>query len=265
MNNSEIIAEETNVVYGSALGAALLADIAYPKDKTNLPVLLSVHGGRWIRGTRFDDGLDGRADNGVINLHDWARKGFFSMRIDYRLVTCTPAPACFQDVACSVRWIHSVADKYDLDCSNIYLIGQSAGGHMVSLAATLGFDGFPRIGGCESNSCEFKAVISVSGAYDLIKLGWGSGWCPLGVSWDEARSFASPSSHISSKSKPILLFHAEDDPSVPIEQADEFVKKMEEVGSPYSYHRYDQGEHFVISAEIVNKTEDFINSIRELS
>ena len=31
-----------------------------------------------------------------------------------------------------------MADKYGIDTRRIYLIGQSAGGHMVSLAATLG-------------------------------------------------------------------------------------------------------------------------------
>lgn len=262
MQKSEVIIEESNIVYGSVLGAALLADIAYPRDKKMLPVLLSVHGGRWIRGTRFDDGLEERPNNGVINLPEWAAKGFFSMRIDYRLVTCTPAPACFQDVACSVRWIHSVAEKYNLDISNIYLIGQSAGGHMVALAATLGFNAFPKVGGHEKYSSDFKAVISVSGTYNLITLDWGSGWCPLGEDWESARKFASPLEHVSPNTKPILVFHAINDASVPIKQADDFVERLKEKGSRHTYHRYNEGGHLKVSKEVAERTFEFINMIR---
>jgi acetyl esterase/lipase len=258
MHNSEIIIEESNIVYGSVLGAGLLADIAYPKNRRNMPVIISVHGGRWIRGTRFDDGLNGRPNNGVINLTEWAKKGFFSIRIDYRLVTCTPAPACFQDVACSVRWVHSVSKKYNLDTSNIFLIGQSAGGHMVSLAATAGLNIFPKVGGHKEMSTDFRAAISVSGAYNLISLDWGSGWCPLGEDWNFARSFASPLEHISINNKPLLIFHAIDDHSVLIKQADEFVEKLKKEGSQHTYHRYNEGGHFKISKEVINRTLEFI-------
>lgn len=262
MPNPKII-QEDNVVYGSVLGAALIADIAYPGGNINLPVIISIHGGRWIRGTRFDDGFDGRPRNGVIDLVEWAVKGFFAIRIDYRLATCTPAPACFQDMACSIRWIHSIAGKYNLDVSNIYLIGQSAGGHMASLAATIGLDSYPRIGGHESLSSDFRAAISVSGAYNLLTLDWGAGWCPPGIDWHTARDYASPIQHVTNSSKPLLILHAIDDKSVPIEQADEFVDKLKENGSHYRYERYNEGGHLkIITKEISEKTLEFINSIR---
>ena len=83
------------LVYGNALGAGLLADIACPDSEGPFPVILSDHGGRWIRGTRHD--------NGAIDVQQWADMGFFAMTIDYRLVTCTAAPACYQDVLCASR------------------------------------------------------------------------------------------------------------------------------------------------------------------
>src|SRR5688572_16109874 len=39
-----------DVIYGRVLGAALLADIAYPELKTPAPAIISVHGGRWKAG-----------------------------------------------------------------------------------------------------------------------------------------------------------------------------------------------------------------------
>ena len=43
-----------DVVYGNVQGAGLLADIAYPEGKGRFPVILSVHGGRWVGSSRTD-------------------------------------------------------------------------------------------------------------------------------------------------------------------------------------------------------------------
>tara|TARA_B100000700_G_C14310276_1_gene518950 strand:+ start:369 stop:494 length:126 start_codon:yes stop_codon:yes gene_type:complete len=41
-------------------------------------------------------------------------------------VTCTPAPACYQDVLCAIRWVRAHADEYHLDRERIYLTRMSA-------------------------------------------------------------------------------------------------------------------------------------------
>ena len=63
------------IVYGNVQGAALLADIAAPEKSGALPVIISVHGGRWYYGTR--------RDTGSIDVEQWAKLGFFAMSIDY--------------------------------------------------------------------------------------------------------------------------------------------------------------------------------------
>jgi acetyl esterase/lipase len=250
-----------NVIYGSVLGAGLIADIAFPPGQRNLPAVISVHGGRWIRGTRFDDGQDGRPNNGVIDLGRWAAAGFFAMRVDYRLTTCSPAPACFQDVMCAIRWTHAHAAQYGVDPDRVFLIGQSAGGHIVALAATLGVDGFERSGGWDDARADFTAAISIAGAYDLVALDWGSGWCPPGVPWDRARAYASPLRHVTANSKPLLVVHAADDPSVPVAQADTFASALEKVGARHVYRRYDDGGHVKITESIYGQCQDFIRNV----
>ena len=47
-------------------------------------------------------------------------------------------PLAYTDVRCAIRWVHAHAGDYGIDPERVYLIGQSAGGHMVSLAATIG-------------------------------------------------------------------------------------------------------------------------------
>jgi acetyl esterase/lipase len=258
-----MITNEKDVVFGSVLGAGLLADIAYDNGIAGKPAILSVHGGRWFRGTRFDDGRQGRDDNGVIEIDEWARAGFFAMRIDYRLVTCSPAPACFQDVMCAIRWLHAHSDAYGISRDKIFLIGQSAGAHMVALAATLGPLAYEVSGGWDGWPMEFAAGICVSAPYDLVTLDWGSGWSPLGVSWEVARAHASPAAHVSPRCKPLLILHAEDDDSVPIAQADEFVTLLERHNAQHIYKRYQIGGHLKMNEQTSLDCRDFIRSFLE--
>jgi acetyl esterase/lipase len=251
-----------DVVYGSVLGAGLVADIAFKRNKPGaLPAVISIHGGRWIRGTRSDDGKEGRPNNGVIDLRQWAEAGFFAMRIDYRLVTCSPAPACFQDAMCAVRWVHAHAEEYGVNQDQIFLIGQSAGGHLASLAATGGPEIYEQTGGWEASRSDVAAAISISGAYDLLTLDWGSGWCPPGIPWDVARKHASPIQNATRSNRPILVVHAENDPSVPIIQADTFVQKLREVGASHAYCRYDTGGHLCVTETVFEQCHIFIKNV----
>src|SRR5687768_17967180 len=123
------------------------------------------------------------------------------MSIDYRLVGCTPPPACYQDVQCAIRWIHAHAEEYPIDPERIFLIGMSAGGHLVSLAATLGEGPFPKTGGWEKHSADIRGAISLSAPYELEKLSWGNLWKPTDGDPLEARRLASPITHVTAASK----------------------------------------------------------------
>src|SRR4051794_19497692 len=73
-NHAAIIMKK-DLVYGQVYGAGLIADIAYPEGKGPFPAIISVHGGRWIAGSRTDPS--------TINVRQWAGLGFFAMSIDY--------------------------------------------------------------------------------------------------------------------------------------------------------------------------------------
>ncbi len=167
-----------------------------------------------------------KTDQSTIKVAPWAQLGFFAMSIDYRLTGCTPAPACYQDLLCAVRWVHAHADEYKVDRERIFLIGQSAGGHLVSLAATLGDGPLPKTGGWDDQPGDFRAAISVAAPYDLVSLDWGKYWAPPGVDQDAARREASPIEHVAAKNKPLLIIHSDDDRSVPVQQAVDMVAKL---------------------------------------
>lgn len=244
-----------NLVYGQVHGAGLLADVAFPESKDRLPVILSVHGGRWQGGHK--------RDGSTINVKQWAGFGFFAVSIDYRLVGCTPAPACYQDLQCAIRYLHANAAKHSLDTQRIFLIGQSAGGHMVSLAATLGDGPFPRTGGWEKASNDFRAVISVAANYELTELSWGNIWTPPGIDPIKARRLASPVNHVKKDMKPILILHSDNDKSVPIENALGMVEALKKAGAPHEFRRYPSMGHMGINEEVIARTREFIKKQME--
>lgn len=235
-----------DIVYGRVLGAGLLADIAYPKKDGQLPAIISVHGGRWRGGDK--------SDNSTIKVKQWAGFGFFAMSIDYRRVGCTPAPACYQDFQCAIRYVHAHAKKFNIDADRVFLIGQSAGGHMVSLAATLGDGPFKRTGGWEDASNDFRAVISVAANYELTTLSWGNIWSKD----TKAMQLASPVNHVRKDMKPLMILHSDNDRSVPIKNALGMVAALKKAGAQHTFHQYPTAGHMGITDEVIKQTREFI-------
>ena len=200
-------------------------------------------------------------NNGAIDVRQWAGLGYFALTVEYRLVTCTPAPACYEDVLCAIRWVHAHAAEYHLDTSRLYLIGMSAGGHMVSLAATLGQGRLASRGGWEDQPSDFTAAISVSGAYDLRKLSWGSGWQPIGEPWDEARGYASPIEHVAADNRPLLLLHSDDDGSVPVDQATSMAAALEAAGARHRFLHYTDRGHMPSTDAVIAASQAFIGEV----
>lgn len=246
------VVAENDVVYGRVHGAGLLADIAYPATADKLPAIISVHGGRWRGGHK--------RDGSTIKVEQWAGFGFFAMSIDYRLVGCSPVPACYQDLQCAIRFVHANAEKYRVDKSRIFLIGQSAGGHMVSLAATMGDGPFPKTGGWETASNDVRAVISVAANYELTTLSWGDIWTPAEGDPIAARKLASPVNHVRKEMKPLLVLHSDNDQSVPIDNALGMVEALKKADAPHLFIRYPDMGHMGINDEVIAKSLDFIKA-----
>jgi acetyl esterase/lipase len=249
------VVTKTDVIYGRVEGSALLANVAYPDGPSLKPAILSVHGGRWRAGNR--------TDASSIKVAQWADFGFFAMSIDYRLVGGSPAPAPQLDLLCAIRWLHAHADEYRIDPERIYLIGQSAGGQMVSLIATAGEAGFPRVGGWEKARTDVRAVISVAATYELTGLSWGNLWTPVTGDVNESRRHASPLNHVSASTKPILVIHSDDDKSVPVQQAAEFVEKLKGAGVQHRYVHFTDRGHMGITDDVIKEARAFIAELEQ--
>jgi len=98
------------------------------KDKL-LPVVIWVHGGGWRTGEK-----DNRA--GINLCQKWARAEMVVVGLDYRLSPAVVHPAHVEDVAAGIAWVHNHIAEYGGDPTRVFLLGHSAGAHLVALVAT---------------------------------------------------------------------------------------------------------------------------------
>ena len=250
---------ERDVIYGRPDGAAVLADVAYPEVRKSIPAILYVHGGRWTSGERI-----GRLQ---LYVEDWAKAGYFAMTIDYRLAGTSPAPAGYQDLLTAIRWIHAHADKYSIDPNRIYIAGNSSGGHVVSLAGTLGDGPYAKVGGWKDASSDVRAVISIAAPYELNTLSWGNLWTPLDArtpaELEKARRTASPIHQLGPNTRPMLVIHSDDDESVPVQQAHDMVAALKKAGVKHKFVHYKDRGHMRLTDEVVKEMLDFIADIEK--
>lgn len=212
-------------------------DAFVPDGKGPFPALILVHGGALTTG-----------DKQMFIKPVFApleRAGFAYFTINYRLGPQYGHPEGVEDVESAVRWVRANARKYKVDPKRIAILGESAGGYLVSLAGA-------------RRKVPVAAVISFYGKSeyltDLAKAEKPRGnlenWFHLAdLESPEALAIvrdASPIIQIERDPKslpPYLLVHSKDDPQVPFEQSEKLCARMTELGASCELHAMDGMGH----------------------
>jgi pectinesterase len=124
-----IAATKYDIEYGEANGQKLLLDAHVPAGEGKFPVVIIVHGGGW-------DSWDKESPTDIVPVFAPVATNFCWFTINYRLAPTNRWPACIEDVNTAIRWVKQHATEYRGDPNHIALLGYSAGGHLVTLAAT---------------------------------------------------------------------------------------------------------------------------------
>lgn len=148
-------------------------DIYYPMERRakTLPVVVGVTGGAWIIGHRAWLATIGKklADSG----------GCVFVSIDYRNFPQGNLSDMVKDVQNGLDWVFSNMDVLGGDPSEIILMGQSAGAHILSLilidkarktSKKRSHDEHLKTNNRFQSLSQIKRLIGVSGAFDLVKL-----------------------------------------------------------------------------------------------
>ena len=239
-----------NVVYHEANNHENTLDLYLPTNAPGpTPVLLMIHGGGWVAGTKEGQSL---------RLLPYLEMGWAVVNVSYRLVQVSRAPAAVEDCLCALQWIAQNADQYNFDLARIVTTGNSAGGHLalttglIPPSAGLNNQCAQRnfSGASSTSSVPVAAIINWYGITDVEDLTRGKNTKGYAVEWmgnlinrlDIAR-LVSPLSHVSADAPPILTIHGDADPIVPYSHATRLQTALEGAGIPNTLHTVPGGGH----------------------
>ncbi|HZQ93814.1 MAG TPA: alpha/beta hydrolase [Candidatus Sulfotelmatobacter sp.] len=216
-------ADLKDVQFAEPGGVRLTLDAHVPDGPGPFPAAILVHGGGWVAGDK--------QQYITYIFQPLSDAGFAWFSINYRLAPQFKFPDDAEDVESAIRFVLANAAKYKVDVKRIALIGESAGGHLVSY-----------LGARNRPDSRVAAVVSMYGIHDFVAA--AVAWKPLphelldlfGIDAVNAATVpllikASPVVYISKDMPPFLLMHGSKDEDVPYEQSVEMCNKMKEAGA----------------------------------
>ena len=239
-----------NVVYHVANNHENALDLYIPANATGpTPVLLMIHGGGWVIGSK---------EAQLLRALPYLEMGWAVVNTTYRLVQVSRAPAAVEDCLCALQWIARSADQYNFDLSRIVTTGNSAGGHlalttaMIPASAGLGrecvsgsYTGPPTI-----PSVDVAAVINWYGITDVVDLIDGPNTKGYAVQWlgalpdrEDVAALVSPLNYVRPGLPPVLTIHGNADPIVPYQQAVRLHEQLDDAGVTNVLHTVAGGGH----------------------
>ena len=239
-----------NVVYHVANNHESKLDLYLPGNPSGpTPVLMMIHGGGWVQGTR---------ESRILRSLPYLEMGWAVVNVSYRLVQVSRAPAAVEDCLCALQWIARNAELYNFDTSRIVTSGDSAGGHlaltsgMVPPSTGLGrecasgsFSGPPT-----TLSVDVAAIINWYGITDVADLLEGPNTKGYAVQWlgglpnrAEIARLVSPLTYVRRGLPPTLTIHGDADSIVPYEHAVRLHAALDDTGVPNELHTVPGGGH----------------------
>jgi len=242
-----------DIEYKNINGKSLQLDIYQPKGLTKpAPLLVFIHGGGWRGGARSDY---------LVYLTHFAKLGYVTATVSYRLLKVAPYPACVEDILDARDFLYQNGEKFNYDPDRICLIGGSAGSHLAMLAAY----GWKKAGAVVDSSNaspkhRIKAVVEIYGPVDFTTEYARNHPTITGFitkSYQEAPQLyieASPITYVTKDTPPTLILHGTRDMLVPISQAALLKHKMDSLGVPNIYRPVPGWPH---TMDLVQRVNDY--------
>jgi acetyl esterase/lipase len=215
-----------------------------------LPVIVWIHGGAWLGGSK---------DNPpALPL---AARGYAVASINYRLSQHARYPAQIQDCKAAIRWLRANARTYRLNPDRIGVWGASAGGHLVALlGTTAGVKELEGDGDNAGQSSRVQAVVDWFGPSDFRTIGGQAGpdsqldhaaadspeakliGGRIGDNKDKAAK-ASPVTYVTKEAAPFLIMHGDKDRVVPYAQSEELAEALRKAGVEVTLKKLEGAGH----------------------
>jgi acetyl esterase/lipase len=222
-----------NITYSEGPGYRLQLDVYRNRERPQrCPMLLQVHGGGWVLGSKNEQGLP-------LMMH-LAARGWVCVSADYRLSPRATFPDPLIDLKHAIKWMREHGAEYGGDPDFIVVTGGSAGGHLAALVGLTGNEAEYQPG-FEDVDTSVKACVSFYGVYDFTDrhkhyrnpgLGRLLQRHVMKAAIDEAREAyekASPMSRVHPDTPPFFIVHGDRDTLVPVQEARQFFAALKAV------------------------------------
>ncbi|PTR26731.1 acetyl esterase/lipase [Rhodococcus sp. OK519] len=258
-----------NLAYAPG-GRRFRVDIYHRRDTpVDAPVLLQVHGGGWVIGSKDHQGIP--------LMLEMASRGWVCAAINYPLSPRAVWPAHLVAVKQAVAWLRDNVSRYGGDPGFVAVTGGSAGGHLAAMLALTAND--PGLQpGFEDADTSIQACAPHYGVYDFTgetgikatRQRVESGLMPMVLGkqarFPEDYEAASPLMHLRADAPPFFVVHGMSDSFIPVAEAREFVRRLREVSDePVAYAELRGAQHAfdifpsIRSAAVVRGVADFLD------
>lgn len=210
----------------SAAGEPLRLDLYLPDSGAGAPLVVWVHGGGWENGNKS-----------AMPLEPVIERGFAVASLDFSPASKAPFPGQVHEIKAAIRFLRAEAKQYGYDASRIAIAGASSGAHLAAVVGTSNgrteLEG--TLGDHRSESSAVHAIVSYFAATNLTTILAQSTPFGLGVrepalkrllgalpkDAEPLARLASPVFQVDRNDPPLLLFHGDQDPQMPINQSHE--------------------------------------------
>jgi acetyl esterase/lipase len=240
-------------------------DLFIPPGSTNpVPVIIWVHGGGWMGGSKEQ-----------CPALAFLKDGYAVASINYRLSQHAVFPAQIEDCKAAVRWLRAHAKEYNLDPNAFAAWGASAGGHLVALLGTAGdvtkFD----VGANPGVSSAVQVVVDFFGPTDFSLMAKQSAansainhdapdapeakliGGPVQDNKDKVAA-ANPITYVTPNDSPFLIMHGDKDNLVPYQQSEILRDALQKTGVPVTFKIIPGAGHGFGGAEIDRQVAEFL-------
>lgn len=258
-----------NVRFGRQSAVDLLLDVYRRSDHpSGCPVLLQIHGGAWVVGSKDEQALP--------LMYQLAESGWVCVSTNYRLSPAATFPDHLVDCKRALAWVREHVAEYGGDPGFVAVTGGSAGGHLAALLALTPNDPAYQPG-FEEVDTRVDACVPFYGVYDLTnrnrtyehdglvefleKRVMKGSLEEIPEAWERA----SPIYQVSAEAPPFFVVHGEKDTLVPVAEARAFVRALgEKTRAPLAYAEIPGAQHAfeifpsVRAAGVVNGVHRFL-------
>lgn len=193
--------------------------------------------------------------------HEMAQLGVVAISAEYRVKgrnKTTPFEAV-EDAKSAIRWVREHAQELGVDPNKVIASGGSAGGHLAVCTAVI--KGYEAEGENTAISSIPNAVIAYNPVLDTTSKGYGEQRFEA-----EQQIALSPCHQVIGGIVPTIVFHGTGDKTVPFENAQRFVKLMQEAGNDSELVGYEGKGHGFFNAKFFRpNTKDTSNYTRSFN